>query len=171
MRRPSSVFWGSALAIVVADQATKWWAVRTLEGAPPTEVIGEWARLALVYNPGAAFGLHVGDWSRQIFATLSFAALVLLWRLYRTATPAERARVWASGFVAGGAMGNLVDRVRNPHGVVDFLDVGVGDLRWPTFNLADLAVSLGAIFLAWVLRDDPPTDQVPAVERPTPEPR
>lgn len=155
MRRPSKVFWGSALAIVAADQATKWWAVRTLGGAPPTEVFGEWARLVLVYNPGAAFGLHVGDWSRQIFAALTLGALVVLWRLYRTATPEERARVWASGFVAGGAMGNLMDRVRSPNGVVDFLDVGVGATRWPTFNVADVAVSCGAILLAWVLRDSP----------------
>lgn len=154
MRRPSSVFWGSALAILAADQLTKWWAVRTLDGAPPTAVIGDWARLVLVYNPGAAFGLHVGDWSREMFASLTVVALVVLWRLYRTASPAERARVWASGFVAGGALGNLVDRVKNPHGVVDFLDLGVGDLRWPTFNVADVAVSLGAILLAWVLRDD-----------------
>ena len=162
MRRPSSVFWGSALAIVIADQATKWWAVRTLAGEPPAEVIGEWARLVLVYNPGAAFGLHVGDWSRQIFAALTVGALLLLWRLYRTASPAERARVWATGFVAGGALGNLVDRVRNPRGVVDFLDLGVGDMRWPTFNLADLAVSGGAILLAWVLRDEPAAADVPA---------
>lgn len=154
MRRPSSVFWGTAAAILAADQATKWWAVRTLDGAPPTAVVGDWARLALVYNPGAAFGLQVGAWSREIFAVLTVAALVVLWRLYRTATPVERGRVWATGFVAGGALGNLVDRIRHPRGVVDFLDLGVGDVRWPTFNVADVAVCVGAVGLAWVLRDD-----------------
>jgi signal peptidase II len=54
----------------------------------------------------------------------------------------------ALGLVAGGAVGNLIDRVRSPRGVVDFLDVGVGALRWPTFNIADIAVSCGAIALA-----------------------
>ncbi|MCE2940551.1 MAG: signal peptidase II [Gemmatimonadota bacterium] len=166
MRRPSSVFWGTAAAILAADQATKWWAVRTLEGAPPTTLVGDWARLVLVYNPGAAFGLHVGTWSREIFATLTVAALVVLWRLYRTATPAERGRVWTTAFVAGGALGNLVDRVRRPHGVVDFLDLGVGDLRWPTFNVADVAVCVGAVGLAWVLRDDAGAGSPAAAPRP-----
>lgn len=156
MRRPSRVFWGTALAIVLADQGTKWWAERSLAGAPPLEVVGEWARLVLVHNPGAAFGLHVGEWSRPFFIALTLAALVLLVHLYRTAQPGERGRVWATAFVAGGAVGNLLDRLRSPRGVVDFLDLGIGDARWPTFNVADIAVSLGAILLAWVLRDDEP---------------
>ncbi len=154
MRRPSRVFWGTAALIVLADQGTKWWAVRTLSDGPgPIEVIGAWARLALVYNPGAAFGLSIGSWSREVFTGLTLVALALLWQLYRTASPAERGRVWASAFVAGGAVGNLVDRVRSPRGVVDFLDLGIGDARWPTFNVADVAVSCGALALAWVLRD------------------
>ena len=53
--------------------------------------------------------------------------------------------------MCGGAIGNLIDRIRSPAGVVDFIDVGVGDLRWPTFNVADMAVSVGAFLLAWVL--------------------
>jgi signal peptidase II len=48
-------------------------------------------------------------------------------------------------------VGNLIDRIRSATGVVDFIDVGVGDLRWPTFNVADMAVSVGAFLLAWVL--------------------
>ena len=63
--------------------------------------------------------------------------------------------------VCGGALGNLIDRLRSSLGVVDFLDVGVGDARWPTFNVADMAVSVGAFLLAIVLW---------AEERPTPEP-
>jgi signal peptidase II len=71
--------------------------------------------------------------------------------------------------VSGGALGNLVDRVRGPQGVVDFLDIGIGDLRWPTFNVADMAVSTGAILLAWVLwgedrarsTDPPPATRAP----------
>jgi signal peptidase II len=56
-------------------------------------------------------------------------------------------RQLALGLVAGGAAGNLIDRVRSARGVVDFLDVGIGTLRWPTFNVADIAVSCGAIAL------------------------
>jgi signal peptidase II len=53
--------------------------------------------------------------------------------------------------VCGGAIGNLIDRIRSAQGVVDFIDIGIGDTRWPTFNVADMAVSIGAFLLAWVL--------------------
>jgi signal peptidase II len=59
--------------------------------------------------------------------------------------------VIALGLVCGGAIGNLIDRVRSPIGVVDFLDIGFRDWRWPTFNVADMAVSIGAFLLAWAL--------------------
>ena len=65
-----------------------------------------------------------------------------------TATAGDRFRQLALGLVAGGAAGNLVDRIRSPRGVVDFLDIGLGTLRWPTFNVADIAVSCGAVALA-----------------------
>ena len=57
----------------------------------------------------------------------------------------------ALALVCGGAVGNLIDRIRSNAGVVDFIDIGFGDSRWPTFNIADMAVSLGAFLLAWVL--------------------
>ena len=57
----------------------------------------------------------------------------------------------ALALVCAGAVGNLLDRMRSFFGVVDFIDVGVGDARWPTFNVADMAVSVGAVLLAWVL--------------------
>jgi len=74
--------------------------------------------------------------------------------------------------VTGGAFGNFIDRIISPRGVVDFLDVGVGAWRWPTFNLADIAVSTGAILLAIVLwneEEERVTDAkaVPSTESPT----
>ena len=60
-------------------------------------------------------------------------------------------RLAALGLVCGGAVGNLIDRVLSAQGVVDFIDVGVGTYRWPTFNIADSAVTVGALFLAYVL--------------------
>ena len=65
-----------------------------------------------------------------------------------TAAAGDRFRQLALGLVAGGAAGNLVDRIRSHRGVVDFLDFGIGNLRWPTFNVADIAVSCGAVALA-----------------------
>lgn len=140
------------MAIVLVDAFTKMLAVDRLTPAyVPHPVWGEWFRLTLVYNPGAAFGLHLGSQSRWIFMGLTFVALFVMWRLYRLGPSGAPWRTWALALVSGGAFGNLVDRVRSPRGVVDFLDVGVGATRWPTFNVADIAVSTGAIILAVVL--------------------
>lgn len=138
--------------IVVTDQITKFIAVDALSPAYlPREVLGEWLRLTLVYNPGAAFGLHVGEHSRWIFMALTVAALGLLTALYRETRAGDLRRVIAIALVTGGAIGNLIDRVRSARGVVDFIDVGIGSSRWPTFNVADMAVSCGAVLLAIVL--------------------
>jgi signal peptidase II len=71
--------------------------------------------------------------------------------MVRSTRPGDRLRLLALALVCGGATGNLVDRIRSPEGVVDFLDVGVGDWRWPTFNVADSAITVGAIALAILL--------------------
>jgi signal peptidase II len=136
-------------------------AVRTLVPARvPREVVGDWLRFTLVYNPGAAFGLHVGDHSRWVFMVLTIGALLILGRLYVSTSEGHRTRVMSLALVCGGALGNLLDRIRSALGVVDFLDVGVGDARWPTFNVADMAVSIGAFLLAVVLwADDRASEQ------------
>lgn len=154
------------VGIVLADAFTKLLAVDKL--APihtPHPVIGNALRWTLVYNPGAAFGLHLGPWSRWIFIVLTFVALGVLWSMYRQSVPEARLKVIALATIAGGAIGNLVDRVRSSRGVVDFIDVGVGDWRWPTFNIADIAVSCGAIALAIVLwREDAEAERLAKAE-------
>jgi signal peptidase II len=151
-RANTPVFWSLILTVVVADFITKAMAVRALMPQRlPHNVWGDAVRLTLVYNPGAAFGLHLGPYSRWIFMVLTIGALVILWRLFRATNPGDLVRTIALGLVCGGAVGNLIDRVRSPLGVVDFIDVGIGDMRWPTFNVADMAVSTGAFLLAWVL--------------------
>ena len=111
-------------------------------------------RLTLVYNPGAAFGLHLGPYSRWIFLALTVGVLTILWRLYRQTRDRDNVRTFALALVSGGAIGNALDRIRSADGVVDFLDLGSSTMRWPTFNLADVAVSVGAFLLAWVLWGD-----------------
>jgi signal peptidase II len=149
-------FWGIAATVVVADAFTKMLAVDLLAPAHlPRAVIGDAVRLTLVYNSGAAFGLHLGTYSRWIFTALTIGALVLLAHLYRTTRAGDVVRTIAVSLVCGGAVGNLVDRLKSGRGVVDFIDVGIGTLRWPTFNVADMAVSCGALLLAFVLwRED-----------------
>lgn len=156
------LFWPVLVTVVAADVLTKLAAVNALGPLPrvPQPVFGEWFRLTLVYNPGAAFGLHVGEYSRWVFIALTFAALLILGRLYVSTKPGHTLRVMSLALVCGGALGNLIDRLRGEAGVVDFLDLGVGDARWPTFNVADIAVSMGAFLLAIVLwqEDRPPRD-------------
>ena len=141
------VFWTAALIIVVLDLITKLIAEATLLRTPGVSVLGDWFQLRLVYNPGAAFGLHLGPYSRWIFFTIALVAVFVLHRMSRSSPPGDWFRQLALGLVAGGAAGNLLDRIRSGRGVVDFFDVGVGALRWPTFNVADIAVSCGAIAL------------------------
>jgi signal peptidase II len=158
------LFWPILIAIVAVDVVTKAWAAR-LPQHFPREVFGDWIRFTLVYNPGAAFGLHVGEHSRWVFMALTVAALLILGRLYVSTRDGDRSRVAALALVCGGALGNLLDRIRSSKGVVDFLDLGVGDARWPTFNVADMAVSTGAFLLAIVLwaEDRPEHASVPMV--------
>ncbi len=146
------LFWGVLIMVVALDIVTKVLAVANLSPQHiPHDVLGDHLRLTLVYNPGAAFGLHLGSYSRWIFMALTIGALVVLGRLYQATRQGDLFRTLALGLVCGGAVGNLIDRVRSPLGVVDFIDVGLRDMRWPTFNIADMAVSVGAFLLAWVL--------------------
>ena len=141
------IFWAAAIVTVVFDLITKVIAEATLLRTPGISVFGDWFQLRLVYNQGAAFGLHLGPYSRWIFFTIALIAVFVLHRMSRGSPLGDWFRQLALGLVAGGAAGNLIDRVRSARGVVDFLDVGVGALRWPTFNVADIAVSCGAIAL------------------------
>jgi signal peptidase II len=147
------LFWPVLLVIVAIDVLTKRAAVEALadQQRVPHEVISHWLRMTLVYNPGAAFGLHVGEYSRWVFMTLTIGALLILGRLYLTTKAGDTSRVAALSLVCGGAMGNLIDRIASANGVIDFIDIGVRDSRWPTFNVADMAVSTGAFLLAIVL--------------------
>ncbi len=149
------IFWTAALVVVVLDVVTKLIAEATLLLTPGIPVIGDWFQLRLVYNRGAAFGLHVGPYSRWVFFAVAVIAVLVLNRMSIQTSVGDRFRQLALGLVAGGAAGNLIDRIRSARGVVDFLDVGVGSLRWPTFNVADIAVSCGGIALAIALwRED-----------------
>lgn len=146
------IFWPIGLGLLAVDIVTKAMAVAML--APqhiPHDVIGDTVRLTLVYNPGAAFGLHLGPYSRVIFTVLTFVALFMLWRLYRCTPQGDSRRTLALALVCAGAVGNLLDRLRSARGVVDFIDIGTAGWRWPTFNVADMAVTSGAMLLALVL--------------------
>jgi signal peptidase II len=142
------LFWGTAGAIVAADVASKLLAESLLSRRMPVSVIGDVVQLRLVYNECAAFGLCLGAYSRWIFFALAIAALFVLGSMVRAAQPGDRVRLCALALVCAGAVGNVIDRLRSSLGVVDFVDVGIGARRWPTFNVADSAITVGAITLA-----------------------
>ena len=152
-KRP--LFWTVVLVILVLDIVTKYVAHTRMLEHSVREVLGDWVRLTLLYNPGAAFGLSLGPYSRWLFTALTIGALVILGNLFRATAPGDRTRTLAIGLVTGGALGNLVNRLWLARGVVDWIDVGIGEHRWPSFNVADIGVSVGAVLLAFVLwRED-----------------
>jgi signal peptidase II len=146
----------AAAVCVVADAWSKHWAVAALSPMHvPHEVVGSWVRFTLAFNRGAAFGMHVGEWSRVIFGVIAVVILGVLVSLYRETPPAEGLRRYALALVAGGAVGNLIDRIRWDQGVVDFIDIGTTAWRFWTFNIADSAVTVGTVFLLWTMREAP----------------
>lgn len=146
------LFWPLLLAVLALDVTTKSLAVAHLVPEyVPHEVLGDWVQLTLAYNPGASFGIGAGPYSRVIFIVLAAFALVILSQLYRATAPDDRARAAALGLVSAGALGNMIDRLRSSRGVVDFIDLGIADVRFYTFNVADVAITVGALLLARIL--------------------
>ena len=154
--RKARWFWPVLATLVLGDCTTKELVVAELAGNPgPHPLVGEWVRLALAYNPGATMNLSLGSSSRLVFSLVALAAVIVLLQLYRRTPHDGVLRAISIALVAGGALGNLIDRIRSARGVVDFIDIGIGDNRFWTFNVADVGVTVGVILLAFVLwRED-----------------
>jgi signal peptidase II len=156
--RSAAWLFGTAGIVLLLDRLTKLWAEHALEGRPPVELLPG-VRLAFTTNPGGAFS--IGGSAPLVFVTATVVVSLVI-----VATAARHERVLTSvalGLVLGGALGNLTDRLLRGPGlrghVVDFIDVG----PWPVFNLADSAIVVGAILLAWTgMR----ARREPAVDRP-----
>ena len=130
--------------ILILDQITKiavqqW---MTLHQSYP--LLGEMVQFTYIRNPGAAFGITLGG--RWIYLVLSvIACVIMLYYLFRL-PPAERWGRYAMMGILGGAVGNLIDRALYGE-VTDFIDIGMGAYRWPVFNIADTAITIGIILL------------------------
>ena len=135
---------GTALPIYAADQMTKAVVAANLAVGERVAVIGDLLQIWHARNSGAAFSLFRGElW---LFLTVTAAALVMI--AYFHVSLRGRG-LWLQavlGMILAGALGNLTDRLRQGE-VVDFVSVGIGDLRWPTFNVADSAVVVGILIL------------------------
>ena len=105
--------------------------------------------LTLAFNRGAAFGLSLGSDPRWFFILITLLALILLLVLLKQAEAKDWLRVVSVSLVISGAVGNLYDRTRWDRGVVDFIGpIDLGVMLWPIFNVADMAISCGAVLLA-----------------------
>jgi signal peptidase II len=134
--------------VLVLDIVTKRWALGAL-ASESSELFGGLIPLTLAFNRGAAFGLSIGDDPRWFFIPVTLLALVLLAYLMIKTDGNDRFRVFALSLVLTGAIGNLIDRLRWDRGVVDFIGpVDLGFMDWPIFNVADMAISCGAVALA-----------------------
>lgn len=137
-----------SVLVIAVDQLTKALAVNMLLGRPPIVVIPGLFDFSLVYNAGAAFGLlnDAEGWQNIFFIVVAIAvSIFLLISLYRLrATETQTAIAFA--LILGGALGNIIDRVRQGY-VVDFIHWFYADWHWPTFNVADSAISIGAVLL------------------------
>ena len=152
MKSKAVVFWPLVSVLLLADCTTKQVAAERLEPEHiPHEVWGDIVRFTLAYNEGASFSVSLGEHTRWIITALALCVLGVLMFQYWKAAAHDRTIALALGFIVAGASGNLIDRIRSPRGLVDFIDIGVGDVRFWTFNLADVAVFCGAIMLANLL--------------------
>lgn len=152
MPQRANRFWTIFLATILADLASKRFAVATLSPPYlPHDIIDDVLRFTLAYNPEGAMSFSLGPSSRLWFVLLSFGTLFVLAYMYRQTPREDRVQIASIALICGGAVGNLLDRIRSARGVVDFIDIGIGTHRFWTFNLADMAVTLGTAMLTWIL--------------------
>lgn len=136
-------FLGLAAVIIAADQVTKAWLVSFLAPGQAVAVLGDWVRLVHSQNSGGLFGLLRGQ--AVPFGLVSLVVVGLIFVYHAKAAPNRYVSI-TLGLLLGGAAGNLIDRLRINY-VVDFVDIGIGGLRWYTFNVADSAISFAILLL------------------------
>jgi signal peptidase II len=140
---------GLSAVVVVLDQLTKQMAEALLVYAQPVAVLPSF-NLTLLYNRGAAFSFlsDASGWQRWFFVSVSLiVSVALAFWLYRL-KPQQRLLALALALVLGGAVGNLIDRLWLGH-VIDFIQLYYSDFYWPAFNVADSAITVGAVLLVW----------------------
>ena len=136
----------TALVITALDQVVKRVVVHAMQMGQSIDVIGTFVRLTRTSNTGGAFGMlrGRGNWFIVVSIIAALAIAALSRQIVRGGRRVERL---AFGLILGGALGNLIDRIRLG-AVIDFLDIGGSGYRWPAFNVADSAITIGVTLLA-----------------------
>jgi len=139
--------------VVILDQATKWLISRSLSYYEEIQVIPGFFNLIYIHNPGGAFGVFAknqGNLHGILFILIAFAAMGLVLYLYKNTPPEYPVLSVGFALIFGGALGNMIDRIRLGE-VIDFLDVYIGHMHWPAFNVADSAITVGMIIFGFYI--------------------
>lgn len=137
------VFAGLAAGVLVIDQMVKSWVVGSFEVNVPADLLGDWLRITLIHNSGALFGMFSDQ--AAVFALFSIVVIGLI-VFYESRAGGSLILSIALGLLLGGALGNLVDRLRFGF-VVDFVDMGIGGWRFYTYNVADASITTAILLL------------------------
>ncbi len=146
-----------AIIVVLFDQITKWFIQKHLFLGQSKQVISDFFQITYTTNPGAAFSILANApvvFRTVFFLTISIVTILcIIFFSKRIAGFGAKFKI-SFGLILGGAIGNLIDRIRFG-AIVDFLDVGLGKYRWPIFNVADSSICIGAFLLfIFVLKQD-----------------
>ena len=134
-----------AATVAVLDQVVKWWAIPALSATPGGGEVAPFFNLVMVWNRGVSFGLFGGA-ALPPWLLAAFAGLVAVGLAVWLTRVSGRWLVIGIGLIVGGAVGNIVDRLRYG-AVADFFDFHIGAYHWPAFNVADAAISVGLVAL------------------------
>ena len=134
---------GVALLIFGLDQATKWWIVESVMNPPRITPVTPFFNLVMGWNRGVSFGLFNQDSPYNVWILTAVALRIVVALVFWLRKAERQMVVFAIGMVIGGAIGNVVDRLRFG-AVADFLDFHVAGYHWPAFNVADSGITIGA---------------------------
>ena len=140
----------TALLILVIDQITKWIACKNLISGSGVEIIEGYLRLSYTHNTGVAFGLFNdfdSVWKPYVLGAMAIVAVIIIYFYGRNSSPDRKLLQWALAIIMGGILGNFVDRILNGY-VIDFIEFHIHEaFYWPSFNVADSAITVGIALL------------------------
>lgn len=137
----------SAITVLLLDRLSKIIIAKMMYLYQSVDVIGTFFRLTYVVNPYAAFSLNLGSW--WIMMALNFIAIIFIIYYFVIASSSEKFKLFSLSIILGGALGNNYDRIVRRE-VVDFLDFGIGKARFAIFNVADMSVFFGVVFILFL---------------------
>jgi len=135
-----------ALLVICFDQITKWWVLNIALISPNGIALTDFFNLVIVWNSGASFGIFSDGPGWVRFALISFAVIICIILAIWLMRSESNVCIFGLGLVIGGAIGNSIDRIRFGS-VLDFLDLHIGHLHWPAFNIADSGITIGVALL------------------------